>query len=299
MNKIINEKASIIMELCLSVTPHLFVISPDELYKKYDIPTPGYGTSFTIGLNSCYYEQRILYKGDLVDLKISRIKKLQTNESQILISVMNEYVKISIEESQLSTILSSQITLLQESAKEHEYKSPSEETIKLLQNLCAKDVHILLHGTDLTSVEKILSQGLKIWDLGQACRTTAMINNDYKKILAYNYAEKCFRPRNILIVLPNDLFNANLETPTSKKRSMEKCQKCTARIFDEYDGWCYKENYFYESIAEETENGWVIPPKYIYGYMDYNGNFFSNKNYNPVLDTNDNQQILRKKLHFD
>lgn len=299
MNKIVLEKASIIIELCQSITQNLVAKSSDEFYKKYDIPVTGYGTSFTINLNNCYYEQRILYNGELIDLNISKIRNWKTNEKEIIIRLKNSISETNIEEEQLSAVLSEAILNLKESAIEHEYKKPSEETIQILKELCSKDVTILLHGTDFSKVKKILEEGLKIWDIGQACRTTAMINNDYAHILAYNYADKCFRPRNIIFAIPKLPLPPNSSQKPSDKRSMEKCKKCTARIFNNYDGWCFKENYIYECIACQTDIGWVIPPEYIYGYMDYNGNFVFNEKYNPALDETQNQYLLKKKLHLN
>lgn len=299
MNKILEEKANIIIDLCCSITRNLSYQSDGDTYKKYNVPVNSLGTSFSITLNNYHFEQRIIYNDLLIDLNIYKIRNWKTGEYEVSIKFLDCDNPFFLEEDIVSNILSELISVLKESAMEHEYKEPPAETIMILQELCAKDVRILLHGTDLEKVEKILKQGLKIWDLGSSCRTTTMIANDYKKILAYNYADKCFRPRNIIFAIPNSLFPNTSPKTSSEKKTMEKCKSCTARIHEGYDAWCYQENYIYEKVACETDIGWVIPPEYIYGYLDYNGNFIFNEQYDPVLKENSNQHLLKKKLNLN
>lgn len=302
INTKIKYQIKTIIAICLELSKQLPCYSDGELNKFFEIPTSQGLSKFSIFLNSNYEFLTTIgnyYKNlPLIDLKINTYNNPFNKLPKFTIEFYKFNEKVEIEEAKIPDILSDIIEEIRISAKEHAYKyiRPHIESRAVLKNLCKQDVTILLHGTDESKINSILTEGLKInYGYGKSCRTTSMIENNEEHILAYNFAYNKFRPRNIIIVIPNSLFKENYISRHEYKK-FNKCLECTAKTSPGFDLWCYFENYFYELITKDGKNETIIPPNFIYGVIDNNGNLTLNKNYNPALPT---EELRQKQVNLE
>lgn len=278
-----------ILAICLELSKHLPFYLLGETTERYDIPTADGPLEFFNFWNSSYKFKKTIrnYFQDkpLMEMRINYYKQDYRKLPEFTLEFYQFDEKVEIDEAKIPTILSDTIEELRISVKEHAYKytRPNIESRSVLKDLCKRDVTILLHGTDESRINSILTEGLRVnYGYGKSCRTTSMIENNEEHILAYNFAYKEFRPRNIIIVIPNSLFK-ELHISHHEYKKFNKCLECTSKIYPGFDLWCYLENYFYELIAKESKKRAIIPPNFIYGIIDNNGNLTLNKNYDPTL----------------
>lgn len=289
---IIEEKAKKLIDYCILYT---HIVPPTinvDGYKVFDIDLENNYVQFYCFSDQefckCEIEFEIIINGKLELIKLN-IAKTKGKENKTLYEIDSEILatgnKINLPEQVVDSYIEQFILDLDLNVKQHKLSDDiPEETIKKLNSLSNSNVRLLLHGTDIDSVDQILNTGLWVPDFGLSCRTTAMIENttSVEDIIKYNYSIYSFMPINIIITIPSELFQV---IPIKKfesnngYRSMKKCRHCTCVCTDGYNGWCYSKNKWYEAIIKEIDGNWVIPKDFIYGYIDYQGNIYLNDGY--------------------
>lgn len=292
---LIKEKCERVINYCIKYS-HLVppIIDDNDGYEVFDIALSDNYARFKAFKDQGYYDFEIIVdmiingKKRMVQINVSELVNDDEHNYEFEIKLVcsgNKLEEISLPDCVINNYIDQIILDLDFSLREHNSNAQiNGKTINALKTLLDGNNRILIHGTDLDSTCEILKEGLKVPDFGFSCRTTAMIDKNLtpKNIIEYDFSVLSLMPRNIIITIPNDLFESVLKKANESNKEckcMAKCESCKLGTIDEYDQWCYYDNRWYEAILKKVNGIWYIPREFIYGFTDRLGNLYLNNNY--------------------